>query len=214
MTATLKRILNDLRQAKILVIHPKDEDGAALVDHLRRLGCEVRAAWPPPAAIPGDIDTVFVQIGEAPTDAMVSLIEGVRTAVVAIVTYESPTSIKAIIDLNAHGVITKPLRQLGVLTQFALARYRYGYEGRLANKVRKLEDTLKGRRTIEKAVKVLVEMNGVDEETAYKLIRDQATSKRVALVSVADGILAAQEAMRAFGFGISAQGNQKQPNDR
>ncbi|TIP73981.1 MAG: ANTAR domain-containing protein, partial [Mesorhizobium sp.] len=36
MTATLKRILNDLRQAKILVVHPKDEDGAALVDHLRR----------------------------------------------------------------------------------------------------------------------------------------------------------------------------------
>ncbi|TIL66553.1 ANTAR domain-containing response regulator [Mesorhizobium sp.] len=208
MTATLKRILNDLRQAKILVVHPKDEDGAALVDHLRRLGCEVRAAWPP-ASIPADIDTVFVQVGEAPTDAMVSLIEGANAAVVAIVTYESPTSIKAIIDLNAHGVITKPLRQLGVLTQFALARYRYGYEGRLANKVRKLEDTLKGRRTIEKAVKVLVEMNGVDEETAYKLIRDQATSKRVALVSVAEGILAAQEAMRTFGFGISAPGNQK-----
>ena len=52
-------------------------------------------------------------------------------------------------------------------------------------------------------------MNGVDEETAYKLIRDQATSKRVALVSVAEGILAAQEAMRTFGFGISAKGNQK-----
>jgi len=183
MTATLKRILNDLRQAKILVIHPKDEDGAALVDHLRRLGCEVRAAWPPPASIPGDIDTVFVQVGEAPTDDMVSLIEGASAAVVAIVTYESPTSIKAIIDLNAHGVITKPLRQLGVLTQFALARYRYGYEGRLANKVRKLEDTLKGRRTIEKAVKVLVEMNQVAEAGQAIFKADEYQKKAMAVLN-------------------------------
>ena len=70
--------------------------------------------------------------------------------------------------------------------------YRVSYESRLANKVRKLEDTLKGRRTIEKAVKILTEMNGVDEEAAYKLIRDQATSKRVAIVSVAESIISAR----------------------
>lgn len=203
---TLKRILDDLRQAKVLVLHPRDEDGAALVDHLRRLGCDVKAIWPAPAAIPGDVDAVFVQVGETADDGLVSLMENTGAAVIAIVTYESPTSLKAIIDLNAHGVITKPLRQLGVLTQFALARYRVSYESRLANKVRKLEETLKGRRTIEKAVKILTEMNGVEEEAAYKLIRDQATSKRVAIVSVAESIVAAGEAMRAFGLKVSGPG--------
>lgn len=201
--ATLKLILDDLRQAKVLVIHPRDDDGAALVDHLKRLGCEVRAVWPAPAAIPADIDAVFVQVGETTVEDLASLLENVGAAVIAIVTYESPTSLKAVIDLNAHGVLTKPLRQLGVLTQFALARYRYSYEARLANKVKKLEETMKGRRTIEKAVKILTAMNGLEEEAAYKQIRDQATAKRVAVVSVAESIIAANEAMRAFGLKIA-----------
>lgn len=201
--ANLKLILDDLRQAKILVIHPRDDDGAALVDHLKRLGCEVKAVWPAPAAIPADTDAVFVQVGETSIDDLATLLETASTAVIAIVTYESPTSLKAVIDLNAHGVLTKPLRQLGVLTQFALARYRFSYEARLANKVKKLEETMKGRRTIEKAVKILTAMNGLDEEAAYKQIRDQATAKRVAVVSVAEGIIAANEAMRAFGLKIT-----------
>lgn len=201
--ANLKLILDDLRQAKILVIHPRDDDGAALVDHLKRLGCEVKAVWPAPATIPADTDAVFVQVGETSVEDLATLLETANTAVIAIVTYESPTSLKAVIDLNAHGVLTKPLRQLGVLTQFALARYRFSYEARLANKVKKLEETMKGRRTIEKAVKVLTAMNGLDEEAAYKQIRDQATAKRVAVVSVAEGIIAANEAMRAFGLKIT-----------
>lgn len=200
--SNLKRILDDLRQAKVLVLHPRDEDGSVLVDHLKRLGCDVKAVWPPPAIIPGDVDAIFVQVGETAIDPVISLIEGTHAAVIAIVTYESPTSLKAIIDLNAHGVLTKPLRQHGVLTQFALARHRFGYESRLASKVRKLEDTLKGRRTIEKAVKILTELNGVTEETAYGMIRDQATAKRVAIVSVAESIISASEAMRAFGLNL------------
>jgi AmiR/NasT family two-component response regulator len=201
--ANLKLILDDLRQAKILVIHPRDDDGAALVDHLKRLGCDVKAVWPAPAAIPADTDAVFVQVGETSIEDLATLLETANTAVIAIVTYESPTSLKAVIDLNAHGVLTKPLRQLGVLTQFALARYRFSYEARLANKVKKLEETMKGRRTIEKAVKILTAMNGLEEEAAYKQIRDQATAKRVAVVSVAESIIAANEAMRAFGLKIT-----------
>jgi two-component system, response regulator PdtaR len=201
--ANLKLILDDLRQAKILVIHPRDDDGAALVDHLKRLGCDVKAVWPAPASIPTDTDAVFVQVGETSIEDLATLLETANTAVIAIVTYESPTSLKAVIDLNAHGVLTKPLRQLGVLTQFALARYRFSYEARLANKVKKLEETMKGRRTIEKAVKILTAMNGLEEEAAYKQIRDQATAKRVAVVSVAESIIAANEAMRAFGLKIT-----------
>jgi AmiR/NasT family two-component response regulator len=201
--ANLKLILDDLRQAKVLVIHPRDDDGAALVDHLKRLGCDVKAVWPAPATLPADTDAVFVQVGETSIDDLATLLETASTAVIAIVTYESPTSLKAVIDLNAHGVLTKPLRQLGVLTQFALARYRFSYEARLANKVKKLEETMKGRRTIEKAVKVLTAMNGLEEEAAYKQIRDQATAKRVAVVSVAESIIAANEAMRAFGLKIT-----------
>lgn len=50
MTAPARKILDDLRRARALVIHPKDEEGAALLEQLRRLGCAVswRGRRPPP----------------------------------------------------------------------------------------------------------------------------------------------------------------------
>ncbi len=99
--------------------------------------------------------------------------------------------------------MTKPLRLAGVLTQFALARYRHGYEGRLGAKIRKLEDTMKGRRVVEKATKVLMGLNGLDEEAAYRLIRDRATARRMTMMAVAESLIGAAEAMSGLGLHIS-----------
>jgi two-component system, response regulator PdtaR len=200
-----RRILEDLRSARVLVVHPNDEDGTVLVEHLRRLGCEVRAIWPLPIALPGNFDTLFIQLDEQPLpESLSAAIEGRSPAIIAIVTYESPTSLKAIVDINAHGVISKPLRALGILTQFALARHRCSYERRLSSKVQKLEETLKGRRVVDKAIKLLVNLQKIDEETAYKFLRDQATANRVTLISIAENIIAAQETMARLGISLSA----------
>lgn len=203
MSLAARRILDDLRRARVLVIHPKDEDGAALIDHLRRLGSDVTAVWPPPRDLPPEIDTIFMQLDDAAVDHLLPMIEEAAPALIAIITYESPTSLKAIVDFNAHGVISKPLRPLGILTQFALARYRHGYEGRLAAKIRKLEDTMKGRRAVEKATKLLAGLNKIDDEAAYRLLRDRATAKRLTLSSVAESIIAAHDAMSGLGLQIS-----------
>lgn len=197
-----RRILEDLRRARVLVAHPPDEDGALLANHLRRLGCDVREAWPVPAPLPDDVDAVFLAIEDRLPEALalsVGLEDG-GPAIIAVVTYETPTALKAIVDLNVHGVISKPLRTAGVLTQFALARHRRGYETRLSAKVRKLEETLKGRRVVERAVKLLVEHQGLDEDAAYRLIRDQASAERAALSSVAEHVIQAHETMQKLGL--------------
>jgi AmiR/NasT family two-component response regulator len=199
------RIMQDLRRARVLVVHPRDEDGDTLVAHLKRLGCEVRATWPLPSVLPPDVDTLFLHVEEVQTEHALQIIEQQQPAIIAIVTYESPTILQAIIDLNAHGVVSKPLRPLGILTQFALARYRQSYEKRLAGKVQKLEDTLKGRRLVDRAVAALRTMNGLDEEAAYKLLRDQATAKRVPMATVAESIIAAQETMKSLGLSIGGK---------
>lgn len=202
------RIMQDLRRARVLVVHPRDEDGDTLIAHLKRLGCEVRATWPLPSILPPDVDTLFLHVEEVPTEHALQIIEQQQTAIIAIVTYESPTILQAIIELNAHGVVSKPLRPLGILTQFALARYRQSYEKRLAGKVQKLEDTLKGRRLVDRAVAALRTMNGLDEDAAYKLLRDQATAKRVPMATVAESIIAAQETMKSLGLSIGGKNGQ------
>ncbi|QRE75258.1 ANTAR domain-containing response regulator [Methylobacterium aquaticum] len=203
MSAPARKILDELRRARVLVVHPRDEEGASLIDQLRRLGCEVSQAWPPPAALPPETDTLFVLLDDADVRPLLPAIEEAGPTVVAIVGYESPTSLKAIVDVNAHGVLAKPLRARGVLTQFALARYRRGYEGRLTSKITRLEETMKGRRSVEKAVRLLVDLNRIDEDAAYRLLRDRATAARVPMASVAESVVAAHEAMSGLGLRIA-----------
>jgi len=59
MKPGVRRLIEELRGARVLVIHPRDAEGEALIDQLKRIGCNVRGVWPPPAIIPDDIDTVF-----------------------------------------------------------------------------------------------------------------------------------------------------------
>jgi len=196
-----RRILDELRRARVLLILPQDEENMLLRDHLRRLGCEVRVTWPPPQALPEDIDTVFVSVDDSTPDRFAKMLEGVNATVIAIVTYESPTSLQALYDLNAHGCMSRPLRPLGILTQFTIARFRQRSEARQAAKIRKLEETLKGRRLVDRAVNLLVDAQGLSEDDAYKLLRDQATSERVALSAIAEEIVTAHETMTRFGLG-------------
>lgn len=195
-----RRILDDLRQARVLVLHPQDEDGAVLTEHLKRLGCAVTALWPLPPVLPPETDTIFVQVDDLPGEALSALLQDRTPAIIAIMTYETPTALQAITDLNAHGVISKPLRPFGILAQFVLARYRRGYEGRLAGKIQKLEETMKSRRLVDRAVKLMAELRGISDDEAYRLLRDQATAQRTSLTSIAEGLLAAEATLRGIGL--------------
>jgi len=71
--------------------------------------------------------------------------------------------------------------------------------------VRKLEDTLKARRDVDKAVKILVALKNISEADAYELIRSQATQKRLSMAQIATTIIGAQELLGGLGmFGEAA----------
>ncbi len=118
---------------------------------------------------------------------------------VAIVDYENPTILKRLLDSNAHGVVNKPIRSFGILSSLVLARSLRGYTRRLEGKVQKLEETLKARRDVDKAVKILVGLKKVSEFEAYELIRQQATQRRLAMADIAVSIINAQETLGGFG---------------
>jgi two-component system, response regulator PdtaR len=53
----------------VAVLHPRDDDGDALIQQLRRIGSDVRAAWPIPDEAPNEINAVFVLIEHAGPEA-------------------------------------------------------------------------------------------------------------------------------------------------
>lgn len=47
------------RGIRCVVLHPDDDDGATLTNHLRRMGFKVQAFWPIPERLPADTDLIF-----------------------------------------------------------------------------------------------------------------------------------------------------------
>jgi AmiR/NasT family two-component response regulator len=197
-----RRLLQDLRNARILVIHPEDAEGKALVGQLRRIGCDVRAAWPIPRELPPGTDTVFVLVDHSGPGDLPWRAENDGPAVIAVVEYESPTTLSALLDWHAHAVVQRPIRPSGILSSLVLARHRRGFETRLGAKVRKLEETLRARREIEKATRILMALRGLGEHEAYALIRDQATARRESLAAVATRVIAASDTLGTLGISL------------
>ena len=200
MKPGIRRLIEELRGARVLVVHPRDVEGDALIDQLKRIGCNVRGMWPPPAELPHDVDTVFHLVETAETPAFIASASEDGPTFVAIVDYENPTVLKRLLDSNAHGVVNKPLRPFGILSSMVLARSLRGYTRRLEVKVQKLEETLKARRDVDKAVKILVTLKKIDEAQAYELIRSQATQKRLSMAQVAATVISAQDVMTGLGL--------------
>jgi two-component system, response regulator PdtaR len=199
MKPGVRRLIEDLRGARVLVVHPRDAEGDALIDQLKRIGCNVRGVWPPPPVIPHDVDTVF-QFVDSSEDMVFPAGSNERElTLIAIVDYENPTILKRLLDSNAHGVVNKPIRSFGILSSLVLARSLRGYTRRLEGKVQKLEDTLKARRDVDKAVKILVVLKQISEFEAYELVRQQATQKRLTMAEIAASIINAQEMLGGLG---------------
>jgi AmiR/NasT family two-component response regulator len=110
-----------------------------------------------------------------------------------------------LVDTQAHGVITKPYRSTGILSTLVLARASSGYQQRLQNKIGKLEDAIKARRHIEKAIRILIEAHRLSESEAYEHIRSRATGLRVTISEIATMVIDAHEAMEKLGLAKGAK---------
>jgi AmiR/NasT family two-component response regulator len=200
MKPAVRRLIEELRGARVLVVHPRDAEGDALIDQLKRIGCNVRGIWPPPDEWPRDVDTVFQLVEAAEPQIAASCAANSGPTFVAIVEYENPTVLKRLLDSNAHGVVTKPIRSFGILSTMVLARSLHGYTRRLDAKIAKLEETLKARRDVDKAVRILAALKQIGEADAYELIRRQATQKRLSMAQIATTIIGAQELLDGMGL--------------
>ncbi len=183
--------VRELRGTRVLVIHPADHDAEELMRHLRRVGCQASLVWPGPPALPADADVVFFATYPAGPAAVPPNAPGAEPSLIAIVDYENPTALKSLLDSNAHCFVSKPIRPAGILSSLVMARALHGYQGRLQAKVAKLEETLRSRREIERATRILMDVKALSEDRAYQLIRQQATQQRLAMGVVARSIITA-----------------------
>ena len=147
-------VLRDLRDLRVQVIHPPDDEGKSLVEHLRRIGCTVEANWPVPESPSGNADVLMVVIEYDQREAIRKLLRGQgdrSPPLIAIVDYENPTTLQIVLECGALAVTEKPIRPFGLLTNVILARTLWLERQAVGRKMRKLESKLSGIQRIQRA---------------------------------------------------------------
>lgn len=193
------QILRDLRGLRVQVVHPPDNERIGLVEHLRRIGCMVETQWPVPEAWSSGFDVVLLAIEHDVRDEIQKLLksgDNPRPTVLAIVSYEDPSTLQLVLESGAVGVIERPIRPFGLLTNLTIARSLW-LERREADKqIRKLQRKLSGIQRIQKAKTILMEGQGLNETEAYESIRRQAMAKRMSMDDMASAIIHANELLQ------------------
>ena len=188
--------LKELRTLKIAVIHPDDGDGRLLTQQLQRIGCLVQAFWPPVQALPEGIHIAFVAVRPEILDLQ---FEWTRRedapTIIAVVNYENPTIVEAVLEIGATAVLPSPVRSFGLLSALVVAHEAHKENRLLCRRLRKVEAKLLGVRHIADAKAILMKTHSLSETEAYDLIRDQAMSKRVTIEEVASAIVNASEVL-------------------
>lgn len=185
-------LLKKLRHLRVAVFHPKDADGEMLTGQLQRIGCHALTFWPPLEALPDTVDVVFCAVRpELAARNYAWARAELPPAIVAVIDYENPTILDAVLDLGAQAVLTTPLRSSGVLSSLvmALAMNDEMKEGR--KRMARLEKKLLAANQISEAKLILMRTRHVSDTEAYRLIREQAMSKRVGTEEIASAIIQA-----------------------
>lgn len=188
------QILRDLRSLRVCVFHPRDLDGQGLTQQLERIGCQVQAFWPPLPTLPEGVDVVFMALSPDMLDADFSWFKNEDgPPVIAVIAYENPTVIEAVLRVGAIGTVTSPVRSLGLLPVLVLARELHSMIKKHKKRILQLEAKLQGVRQIAEAQEILTIQHGITKEEAYHIIREQAMQKRVTAEEIARAIINAKE---------------------
>lgn len=192
-------LLKDLRNLKVIVIHPLDDDGDRLVEHLRRIGCMANLVWPVPTHLPDNCDVVFLAMEDEAREEIGRLLKAMpnpEPTILAVVSYENPAMLQIVLESGALSVIERPIKPFGLLTNLAIARNLWLQRQKLQKEARKYKRKVVGDQKIARAKAILMAVHDLSEEQAYAEMRRQAMARRLPIDEIANAIINSESLLR------------------
>ena len=200
--------LKELRNLTVVVVHPLDEEGAALTDHLRRIGCNPQLVWPVPEQLPRQTHILMVAIDDQQREGLRKLFRSLPNpapTILAIVSYENPATLQLVLESGAMAVIGRPIKPFGLLTNLAIARNIWCQTQDLARDARRYKRKVKGEQVVLRAKTILMAQEKLDEDRAHRELRARAMQRRIAIEVMAAEIVSAYEAALGHGGALPAE---------
>ena len=146
--------------------------------------------WPPLAELPDTVDVVFCAVRPDHGAVRCPWMDGdPPVPVIAVINYENPTVVDAALRLGARAELISPQRSAGILSSLAMAKHQDAVLRESRRRIARLEQKLLSANQISAAKAILVRTRNVSDEEAYRIIREQAMSKRTATEDIARSII-------------------------
>lgn len=181
------------RGIRCVVLHPNDEDGETLTNHLKRMGFKTQAFWPVPDELPDETDLIFYALQPDDPSPDISWYHPKKHALITVIAYETPTFIDHALNMNAGASITTPIRASGLLSSMVFALHHSRQQRVWHDKVERLEKKMLGIRQVSEAKAILMRMHNIGEEQAYEILRHQAMDKRITIEEISGSLIQANE---------------------
>lgn len=184
-----ERFLDQLSRLTITVHCEVDGEGQALVRHLQRTRARVKHMWPIPDRI-GEETSIVLCAFERHLSGRLAWSPGeAKAALVLILPASGQCDLDEIRAAAPDALLYRPIQQHTVVTALQLALDHFTYGRRLHMRIARLEENIKSLREIERAKQVIMARQAVGEQEAYRLLRDMAMAKRVAVADLATKVI-------------------------
>ena len=176
-----RSVRSNFRGLQALLALPEDQNRAVLWTSLTRLGMEVSADEV------AEADVVFFDADQEPPVQMQDCPH------VAIVGLEAPSWLARVARMRAEAFLLKPLRSAGVFTALVIGFHEHALRRREATRRQLLERRVDARRLVVKAILKIMQETGVDDDAAYRDLREMSMRLRMPLEELARQMLESEE---------------------
>lgn len=181
--------IQDLGGAKAVILHRPHDTVTALSRQLTAIGLTVSDCWPElgPEAMGADFvffDADMGHNGQFPWKPGQS-----PMPMIALIGSEAPGRIEWALSAGAHAQMLKPVQDNGAYSALLIARDAFDAQRALSAEIADLRRRLYERRTVVRAVALLMRQ-GADEEAAYGRLRRMAMDWRISFEDAAARVVA------------------------
>lgn len=183
---------------RAVILHRSDEGIERLARQLGLLGLSVEQRWSRLAA-EELCDIVLVDADQGWAGLLPWETGAATVPVVALLGSEAPGRIAWAIEQGAGSIIAKPVAAAAVYPALVLAVHIFTERRTAHEKITGLTARLRLRGVVLKAVEAIILAQRIDEEEAYRQLREFAMRRRMTLEQAAAALLARQQSLPEAG---------------
>ncbi|HEX8696406.1 MAG TPA: response regulator [Longimicrobium sp.] len=116
--------------------------------------------------------------------------------IIVLTAHTDPEYLDRAAELPVFNYLTKPAGQAELVPAIRLASARFEEWSRLSGQVSELSRKIEERKTIERAKGILMEIRGVAEGEAYRLLQRESQQRGKAMIEIARAVVATQGVFR------------------